>query len=166
MNPNDLKCRAKRLDNGEWVEGWYVSMLGCHEIFNDELNHSFNIHIDPATLQLLSEANEKVKPKEIMDYWNSKDTLPRVNAMSDTRKRHLSARCKEAQFVGGWKKIIDYIAGDEFYYSSGWCKIDLILKNNDSYGKVLEKITNLSRKKQPTQQAQSLSALERARMKG
>lgn len=37
---DNLKCRAKRLDNGEWVEGWYVYMpnIDKHYIFNNPIH--------------------------------------------------------------------------------------------------------------------------------
>lgn len=44
--------KAKRLDNGEWVEGFYVGDVGdgCHEIcdINDSLGH--RVEIDPETV--------------------------------------------------------------------------------------------------------------------
>jgi len=161
MNPNDLKCRAMDL-NGNVVEGWYVNVLGAHEIYNDDIDFpECRVHVDPATLELCSEPVLKVKPKEIMDYWNDKDTLsPKVNAMSDARKRHLIARCKEPDFVRHWKEIIDYMASEKFYYEQRWCSFDLVIKNNASYNKVIELMKH---KKQPVKQTQSLSALERAK---
>jgi len=44
-----IKFRGKRLNNGEWVEGWLVEMFGAPHIL-DKNNPTDAYPIDPATV--------------------------------------------------------------------------------------------------------------------
>lgn len=52
FNPDLLRVKAKRLDNGEWVEGWYSHFMGIlpiehmHWIEIDSKNETFRINPD------------------------------------------------------------------------------------------------------------------------
>ena len=80
--------------------------------------------------------------KEIVGYWNSKKNLPKVNAITSTRKRQLNIRLKEEPFNTNWKNIIDKLSLSEFHTGKnerGWrANIDWLLKNDTNYIKILE----------------------------
>lgn len=77
-----------------------------------------------------------------MNYWNSKDNLPKVNAFTSTRKRQLIARLKEPVFADSWQQMIDKLSVSPFYTGENdrkWkANIDWILKNDTNYIKILE----------------------------
>ena len=45
-----MKYKAKRLDNGEWVEGYYYNDFGDHYIYYPDIDVMVDIEIDPSTL--------------------------------------------------------------------------------------------------------------------
>jgi hypothetical protein len=151
MKPESIKCRAKRLDNGEVVEGWYVNILGCHEIYNGgHPGPDISIHVDPATLQLCSEAELKIKPKEFKDWWNAFPELPKITTMTGKRKKQLATRCKEQKFFDNWKDIIQKMADSPFLTGkeANWhADVTWFLVNDENYTKVHE--NKYSVKKQP-----------------
>lgn len=59
MNENRGLWHAKRLDTGEWVEGYYVCISGCHHYIytgkfvcgaNEMIHHPEMLSVDPLTL--------------------------------------------------------------------------------------------------------------------
>lgn len=55
MEMRQIKFKAKRLDNGEWVEGYYYSECGKSYIFEDRqketmLHRNHPYEIDPSTI--------------------------------------------------------------------------------------------------------------------
>jgi len=132
------------------VEGWYYQKDDWHMMINGD---RLNTLIDPATLELCSEPVLKVKPKEIMDYWNKltdeqraagNKIKSRVIQMSDTMKTHLKARCKEPYFTDNWQAIIDHARRDVYWSGRKDTYKGLTLKrlldNNTVYTSVLQAI--------------------------
>lgn len=59
MNEHRGLWHAKRLDTGEWVEGYYVCISGCHHYIytgkfvcgaNEMIHHPEMLSVDPSTL--------------------------------------------------------------------------------------------------------------------
>lgn len=57
-----MKAKAKRLNNGEWVEGYHVHQYGCDSIYLpdgvDSEYGSDNYHIDVKTLSFCTEKTD------------------------------------------------------------------------------------------------------------
>jgi len=85
---------------------------------------------------------KELSPKAIQEYWNSKDNLPRIRSMTDSRKNKLKTRLMEDDFAENWKMIIDKIAASSFCTGGNnrrWkADIDWLLANSTNYIKVLE----------------------------
>lgn len=80
--------------------------------------------------------------EEFVNYWNSKETLPKIRAFPDARKAKLKARMKEPYFAENWQAVIDKVAASPFCCGENdrnW-KADCtwILTNSDNYVKVME----------------------------
>jgi len=91
-----------------------------------------------------NENNEKNKDicQVFQDYWNSKETLPKIRAFNGKRVDKLKARLKEAVFVESWREAIDKISVSPFCLgqTGGTWKADVswFLANSDNYVKALE----------------------------
>jgi hypothetical protein len=144
------------------VEGWYCFLVPFHYIvcnMTEDLPDGGvkgwveKIAIDVSTLQLCSEAELKIKPKEFKDYWNSFPELTRlaeIHVMTGKRKRQLQTRCKEALFIDNWKDIIQKMADSPFLTGkeANWhADVTWFLVNDENYTKVHE--NKYSVKKQP-----------------
>jgi hypothetical protein len=72
------------------------------------------------TAQVPSPSNpEKKEPKPVLgqvvvDEWNKHQELPRIRLLSDGRKKHLSARMKDTDFVENWLVALDKILQSDF----------------------------------------------------
>jgi hypothetical protein len=84
----------------------------------------------------------KPTPKELMDYWNSKKRLGKINSMTINRCESLKVRKKDQQFIDHWQEIIDRLDESDFcngHNDRNWvATIDWVLKNATNYVKVLE----------------------------
>ncbi len=84
---------------------------------------------------------ERSKYKTLNKYWNSKESLPKIRAFTDQRKKKLDSRMKEKLFADNWQKVIDKISESSFCTGNnnhGWkAGIDWILKDGTNYAKVL-----------------------------
>jgi hypothetical protein len=170
MKPESIKCRAKRLDNGEVVEGWYVPVdehrmaIQVDTTSGDPWDKVIFKRIDPATLQLCSEAELKIKPKEFKDFWNGYEQLPKITTMTGKRNRQLQARSKEPLFADEWQIAINKLAKSPFCTGeSGWkADVTWFLANDNNYIKVLE--GKYDRKVEPKQKDVGMSKLAIERM--
>lgn len=85
---------------------------------------------------------EIISSDDFKEYWNKYDNLPKIHTFTRERKRQLQTRCKEREFTGNWKSIIDKLSGSPFHTGqskSGWkATVDWILKNESNYVKILE----------------------------
>jgi hypothetical protein len=165
MKPESIKCRAKRLDRDETVEGWYYSKVGEHWIVTECSATDFCVcEIDPATLQLCSEAELKIKPSYFKAFWNSADTLPKITTMTSKRKRQLETRCKEPVFMDNWKTIIRKMADSPFLTGkeTNWhADVTWLLANDNNYIKVFEGKYDRAQAKGVEQRETSLDRLAR-----
>jgi hypothetical protein len=177
MKPESIKCRAKRLDNGEVVEGYYY-VAWCSGASRHNLKEPCELayEIDPATLQLCSEAELKIKPKEIMDYWNAvtkaEGIKGKVLSMSSQMKTHLRARCKEPLFVDNWKRVIDHARKDPFWSGKqanyNGMTLQRLLNNDEKYVNILQSANDRPLQKQEQAVAQRETSQDRLKreMKG
>ncbi len=91
-----------------------------------------------------NEKNEKKKPSvnKLVDYWNSKDSLPTIKAFNKKRIDKLNSRLKEEAFVTGWREAIDKVSASPFCCGQndrGWrADVSWFLANSDNYVKALE----------------------------
>lgn len=82
----------------------------------------------------------KVNHKAFLEYWNSKDRLPKMRVMSQKRKNCLRTRMQEPCFKGCWELAIDKMDASDFCTdkTSAWATADWFLCNDNNYIKVLE----------------------------
>ena len=86
--------------------------------------------------------NTTISPSDFMEYWNSKEKLPKIVAFSDVRKEKLRVRCQQAVFFSQWRAVLDKLALSPFHTGEGdrgWkAKVDWILENDNNFVKILE----------------------------
>jgi len=79
---------------------------------------------------------------ELLTYWNNQPNLPVVRKMTDSRRKKLIARMREADFADHWQEIVDRIAASSFCTgggTTGWkASFDWLIANDTNYAKVLE----------------------------
>lgn len=89
-----------------------------------------------------SSSSYSIKEKEFLDYWNSKEKLPKIKAFSKSRQAKLKARLKEQAFVDGWPLAIDKLAASPFHTGEndrGWrATVDFLIRNDTKYIEILE----------------------------
>jgi len=77
-----------------------------------------------------------------IDYWNSKEKLPKIASFTSKRKSQLKTRLKEVLFAENFEAVIDKLAASGFHTGDNdrkWvAKVDFILKNDTNYVKLLE----------------------------
>lgn len=80
--------------------------------------------------------------EELLNYWNSKNSLPSIIKLSKDRKDKLKARLSSRHFRDHWKVAIDKISKSSFCSgkgNTGWkASIDWFLANETNYVKALE----------------------------
>lgn len=79
----------------------------------------------------------------IVTFWNSFESLPKVKEITPKRKKHLSARIKEKAFMDNYERIIKYLANTKFYTGDNdrnWqATLDYLIKDGSKYIELLEK---------------------------
>jgi hypothetical protein len=110
--------------------------------------------------------NTDITPQAVVDLWNSFEILPKVQKLSESRKKHLRARLQETSF--DFKKAIPMILESDFLLgkATDWkITFDWFIENDSNYIKVLE--GNYKNKNQKTGDG-SLQKLEdqAARLRG
>jgi hypothetical protein len=80
--------------------------------------------------------------EELLGLWNSKNSLPKIAVLSDTRREKLKARLKSSFFVENWRAAIDKLVKSPFCTGSndrGWkADIDWFLSNDSVVAKIIE----------------------------
>jgi hypothetical protein len=100
---------------------------------------------------LLSESNAFSKAKrrnfppdngEFMAYWNTKDSLPKIEQFTGGRQSRLKTRMKEPTFRDNWQAVIDKLSRSDFHTGQnerGWrADVDWLLKSDTNYVRILE----------------------------
>ena len=83
-----------------------------------------------------------ISKENFKDYWNSKNSLPKIQTMTKGRTAKLETRLKDPVFRDRWKDIIDKVNQSSFCTGKNnlsWTvSVDWVLKNDTNYQKVLE----------------------------
>lgn len=82
---------------------------------------------------------ERIDYNLFLELWNSKcGRLPRVNTLSDERKRKLRARLIENEDLAYWENCIVRMANSAFCVEGKWATFDWLIKNGVNHVKVSE----------------------------
>ncbi|MDD5459711.1 MAG: hypothetical protein PHF37_10005 [Phycisphaerae bacterium] len=80
--------------------------------------------------------------KQLLDYWNTKARLPKVERLTGKRRDAIKTRAKESFFVDHWKEAIDRLDASDFCTGkneSGWkATLEFLLKNDNNITKIIE----------------------------
>lgn len=64
VTPRTILFKAKRISNGEWIEGYYVVINNLHLIYNDKYSEEYSYYeIDPTTLSQFTGLTDMNKNK-------------------------------------------------------------------------------------------------------
>ncbi len=121
--------KGKRVDNGEWVEGYYVLIGSCHRIYTGEIdiNKSFE---NQYGLYIPEKANYLIDPKTICQYTGLTDNNKKKIWENDIVKTNSGRICKIIWFSSpqyqGWDLIpleVDNPAPSQFNL---WSELEVI----------------------------------------
>lgn len=100
---------------------------------------------------------------DLFTYWNSIPYLPRIQSISNDRKKQLATRLKDPFFRKNWKAAIDKMATIPFFLGQNdrnWtANVDYILKQ-DSVLKIMERIQPKQSTNQQTRPPVSTAGIE------
>jgi len=104
--------------------------------------HRLQQSCNPSSTSSSSSTTNNNIYSQFVDFWNSKENLPKIKRFTPRRLIKLKARMKEEYFVDNWRMIIERISITPFLTGDndrGWkADVTWILENSDNYTKVME----------------------------
>jgi len=97
---------------------------------------------DTTTTTITTNTTKKEEIQQVIDYWNGFSRLPKVVALSTSRREQLVIRLKQPHFAEHYKAVFKKLSESSFALGSNdrnWkVSLDWVIANDHNYIKVLE----------------------------